>query len=51
VLQFGPERKEVTLEWRKLPNEELDLYSSPSIFRVTKSRWRRRVGHIKHMRA
>jgi len=36
---FGPTRKEVTRKWRKLYNEELnDLYSSPNIFRVTKSR-------------
>jgi len=36
---FGPKRKEVTREWRKLHNEELnDLFSSPIICRVIKSR-------------
>jgi hypothetical protein len=36
---FGPKRDEVTGEWRKLHNEELhDLYSSPTIVRVIKSR-------------
>jgi hypothetical protein len=36
---FGPKRDEVTGEWRKLHNEELnDLYSSPNIFRLVKSR-------------
>ena len=36
---FGPKRDEVTGEWRKLHSEELsDLYSSPNIFRVVKSR-------------
>ena len=36
---FGPSRDEVTGEWRTLHNEELsDLYSSPSIVRVIKSR-------------
>jgi len=36
---FGPKRDEVTGEWRKLHNEELnDLYSSLSIVRVIKSR-------------
>jgi len=36
---FGPKRDEVTGEWRKLHNEELnDLYCSPIIFRVIKSR-------------
>jgi hypothetical protein len=36
---FGPRRDEVTGEWRRLHNEELnDLYSSPSIVGVIKSR-------------
>jgi hypothetical protein len=36
---FGPKRDEVTGEWRKLHNEELnDLYSSPSIIRIIKAR-------------
>ena len=36
---FGPKRDEVTGEWRKLHNEELNvLYSSPNIVRVIKSR-------------
>jgi hypothetical protein len=36
---FGPKRDEVTGEWRKLHNEELrDLYSSPSIITIIKSR-------------
>jgi hypothetical protein len=36
---FGPERDEVTGEWRKLHNEELnDLYTSPTIFRVRRMR-------------
>jgi hypothetical protein len=36
---FGPTRTEVTGEWRKLHNEELnDLYSSPIIIQVIKSR-------------
>jgi hypothetical protein len=36
---FGPKRDEVTGEWRKFYNEELrDLYSSPSIIRIIKSR-------------
>jgi hypothetical protein len=36
---FGPKRDEVIGEWRKLHNEELrDLYFSPSIIRIIKSR-------------
>jgi hypothetical protein len=36
---FGPKRDEVTGEWRKLHNEELNnLYSSPDIIRQVKSR-------------
>jgi hypothetical protein len=36
---FGPKRAEETGDWRKLDNEELhDLYSSPSIMRIIKSR-------------
>jgi hypothetical protein len=39
--KFGPNRNEVTGEWIKLNNEELsDLYSSPNIIRVIKSRMR-----------
>jgi hypothetical protein len=36
---FGPKRDELTGEWKKLHNEELhDLYSSPSIIKIIKSR-------------
>jgi len=46
---FGPKRDEVTAEWRKLHNEELnDLYCSLNIVRVTKSRMRW-AGHVAHM--
>jgi hypothetical protein len=42
---FGPKRDEVTGEWRKLHNEELrDLYSSPNIIIMIKSRRMRHVG-------
>ena len=47
---FGPKRDEVTGEWRKLHNEELnDLYSSPNIVRVIKSRRMRWAGHVARM--
>jgi hypothetical protein len=47
---FGPKRDEVTGEWRQLHNEELcDLYSSPSIIRIIKSRRMRLVGHVARM--
>jgi hypothetical protein len=43
---FGPKRDEVTGKWRRIPNEELhDLYSSPNIIRVVKSRRMRWAGH------
>ena len=42
---FGPKRDKITGEWRKLHNEELnDLYYSPSIVWVIKSRRMRWVG-------
>ena len=46
---FGPKRNEVTGEWRKLNNGELnDLYCSPNIVRVIKSRmrWEGRVARV-----
>ena len=44
---FGPRRDEVTGVWRRLHNEELnDLYSSPNIVRVIKSRRMRWAGHV-----
>jgi hypothetical protein len=47
---FGTKRDEVTGEWRKLHNKELhDLYSSPSIIRIIKSRMMRWAGHVARM--
>ena len=47
---FGPRRDEVTGEWKRLHNEELnDLYCSPNIVRVIKSRRMRWAGHVVRM--
>jgi hypothetical protein len=47
---FGPKREGVTGRWRKLHNEELhNLYSSPSIIRIIKSRRMRWAGHVAWM--
>jgi hypothetical protein len=44
---FGPKREEVAGGWRKLHNEELhNLYASPDIIRMIKSRSMRWVGHV-----
>jgi len=48
---FGLKRDEVTGEWRRLYNEELnDLYSSPNIARLIKSRRMRRAEHVARIR-
>jgi hypothetical protein len=47
---FGPKRDEVTGVWRKLHNEDLhNLYSSPSMIRMIKSRRVRWAGHVARM--
>jgi hypothetical protein len=47
---FGPKRDGVTGGWRKLHKEELhNLYSSPSIIRIIKSRRTRWAGHVTQM--
>jgi hypothetical protein len=47
---FGPKRDKVTGDWRKLHNEELhNLYSSPDIIRMIKSRRMRWAGHVARM--
>jgi len=47
---FVSRRDEVTGEWRRLHNEGLnDLYSSPNIVRVIKSRRMRWAGHVARM--
>jgi len=47
---FGSRRDEVTREWRRLYNEELnDLYCSTNIVRVIKSRRMRWAGHVARM--
>ena len=48
---FGPERDDITGEWRKLLNEELNaLYALTNIVRVIKSRRMRWAGHVARMR-
>jgi len=47
---FGLRRDEVAGEWRRLHNEEInDLYTSPNIVQVIKSRRMRWAGHVAHM--
>jgi hypothetical protein len=47
---FGPKWDGVTGGWRKLHNEELhNLYSSPSIIRIIKSRRMKWAGHVAHV--
>jgi hypothetical protein len=47
---FGPKRDEVTGDWRKLHNEELhNLYSSPDVIRMIKSRRMSWAGHVARM--
>jgi hypothetical protein len=44
---FGPKKDEVTRGWRKLHNEELhNLYSSPSIIKMMKSRKMKLTGRV-----
>jgi hypothetical protein len=48
---FGPKKDDMTGKWRTLHNEELhDLYPSPSIIRIMKSRRMRWAGHVARMR-
>jgi hypothetical protein len=47
---FGHKRDEVTGEWRRLHNEELnELYSTPNVIRVVKSRRKRWAGRVARM--
>jgi hypothetical protein len=47
---FGPKRDEASGGWRKLHSEELhDMYSSPIIIKIMKSRRMRWTGHVARM--
>ena len=47
---FGPQRDEITGQWRRLHNEKLyDIYPSPNIIRVITPRKMRQKGHKAHM--
>jgi hypothetical protein len=49
---FGLKKNEIVGSWRKLHNDELhNLYSSPSIIRMIKSRRKRWAGHVARMAA
>jgi hypothetical protein len=48
---FGPEIEGVVADWRRLHNEELhNLYASPNVIRMIKSRRMRCTGHVARMR-
>ena len=50
LRMFGSKRDEITEEWRKLKNEELNnLYCLPNIVQVIKSRRMRWAGHVARM--
>jgi adenine-specific DNA methylase len=50
LIVCRPRKDEVTREWRKLHDEELhNLYSSPNIIRMMKSRSMRWAGHVAQM--
>jgi hypothetical protein len=47
---FGPKRDEIVVDWRKLRNKELhNIYSSPNVIRIIKSRRMIRAGHVARM--
>ena len=51
IIIFRPRRDEVTEEWKKLHNQEMnDMNCSPNIVRVIKSKGMRWAGHVARMR-